>query len=41
MGYTVKETVEFHRWLTGLRDIAGKARILMRIDRLAHGTPSY
>ena len=35
----VNETVEFHRWLTGLRDVAGKARILMRIDWLAQGNP--
>ena len=37
----IEETVEFRRWLAGLRDIAGKARILVRIDRLAHGNPGW
>ena len=35
----VEESPEFQRWLADLRDVAGKARILMRIDRLAHGNP--
>lgn len=26
-------------WLDALKDRAGRARILMRIDRLAHGNP--
>ena len=29
----------FDAWLTGLRDVAGRARILVRIDRLAAGNP--
>jgi len=35
----VEETVSFREWLESLRDVAGKARILQRIDRLAHGNP--
>jgi putative addiction module killer protein len=34
------ETTEVYRdWINGLKDIAGRARIQMRIDRLAHGNP--
>ena len=29
----------FDAWLTGLRDVVGRARILVRIDRLAAGNP--
>ena len=29
----------FDAWLAGLRDVAGRARILVRIDRLAAGNP--
>lgn len=43
MGYTcfehAEQTADFRRWLTALKDPAGKARILMRIDRLIHGNP--
>lgn len=43
MGYTVatlvRQTDEFRDWLDTLDDLAGQARILMRIDRLAHGNP--
>jgi len=43
MGYTlatvVRQTDEFRDWLDALRDVTGRARILMRIDRLAHGNP--
>jgi putative addiction module killer protein len=35
----IEETAEFHQWLAGLRDTVSKARILVRIDRLAHGNP--
>jgi len=35
----VEETVSFREWLESLRDVAGKARILQGIDRLAHGNP--
>ena len=34
---TVRETEEFSRWLKALRDIKAKAKILVRIQRLATG----
>lgn len=41
MGYTshirVEKTDEYRDWLDDLRDQAGRARILMRVDRLIHG----
>jgi len=34
------EMTEVYRdWINGLRDIAGRARIQVRVDRLAHGNP--
>jgi putative addiction module killer protein len=35
----VEKTAEFSRWLDNLKDKAGRARILMRVDRLIHGNP--
>jgi putative addiction module killer protein len=35
----VRETAEFSDWLSALRDTRGKAKILVRIDRLARGNP--
>lgn len=35
----VEKTDEYHDWIDGLRDVAGRARILMRVDRLIHGNP--
>jgi len=35
----VLKTEDFADWLDGLKDRAGRARILVRIDRLAHGNP--
>ena len=35
----VEKTDEYRDWIDGLRDLAGRARILMRVDRLAHGNP--
>ncbi|MCX5949842.1 MAG: type II toxin-antitoxin system RelE/ParE family toxin [Cyanobacteria bacterium] len=29
----------YRAWIDGLRDQAGRARILMRVDRLIHGNP--
>jgi putative addiction module killer protein len=34
-----RETQEFSNWLRALRDQRGKAKILVRIDRLAKGNP--
>jgi putative addiction module killer protein len=35
----LEQTETFSEWLDGLRDVQGKARILVRVDRLAHGNP--
>jgi putative addiction module killer protein len=33
----VEATDEYREWIDGLKDVAGRARILMRVDRLIHG----
>ena len=35
----VEETHEFRRWIDRLTDKEGRARILVRVDRLVHGNP--
>ena len=35
----VEKTDEYRDWLDRLRDQAGRARILVRLDRLIHGNP--
>ncbi len=35
----IRETEEFANWLEGLRDRVGKAKVLVRIQRLARGNP--
>lgn len=35
----VEKTDEYGAWIDGLSDLAGRARILMRVDRLLHGNP--
>jgi putative addiction module killer protein len=35
----VRETAAFQKWMAGLRDRRAKARIAIRIDRLAQGNP--
>ena len=35
----VEATAEFRSWIDALKDRAGRARILVRIDRLVHGDP--
>lgn len=35
----VEETLEYRNWINSLRDVAGKARIQVRVDRLVHGNP--
>lgn len=35
----VEQTDEYRRWIEGLRDRAGRARVLVRVDRLIHGNP--
>ena len=43
MSYTrrmrVEKTDEYRDWIDSLKDMAGRARILMRVDRLIHGNP--
>lgn len=35
----VRRSEAFSEWIDSLRDLAGRARILMRVDRLIHGNP--
>jgi len=35
----VEKTDEYRDWIDNLKDLAGRARILMRVDRLFHGNP--
>lgn len=35
----IEQTDEYRRWIEGLQDRAGRARILVRVDRLIHGNP--
>ena len=35
----VQKTDEYRDWIDSLKDQAGRARVLMRIDRLIHGNP--
>lgn len=35
----VEKTDEYVAWINGLKDLAGRARVLVRVDRLIHGNP--
>jgi putative addiction module killer protein len=35
----VEKTDEYSDWIDALKDVSGRARILMRVDRLIHGNP--
>jgi putative addiction module killer protein len=35
----IRKTEVFARWVDGLRDVRGRARVLARIERLAAGNP--
>jgi putative addiction module killer protein len=35
----VEKTEEYRAWIDGLKDMAARARVLMRVDRLIHGNP--
>lgn len=35
----VEKADEYRDWIDGLKDVSGRARILMRVDRLIHGNP--
>ncbi len=43
MGYNraviVEKTTAYRDWIDSLKDLTGRARILMRVDRLIHGNP--
>ena len=43
MGYNkavlVKVTEVYRDWINSLKDLTGRARIQVRVDRLAHGNP--
>lgn len=35
----VEKTDDYREWIDALKDRAGRARILVRVDRLIHGNP--
>lgn len=35
----VEETLEYRDWMNSLRDVVGRAKIQVRVDRLVHGNP--
>lgn len=35
----VEKTDEYRSWVDGLKDLAGRARVLTSVDRLIHGNP--
>jgi putative addiction module killer protein len=35
----VEMTEHYLEWINGLRDVVGRARIQMRVDRLVYGNP--
>jgi len=35
----VEKTDEYRHWIDNLKDLSGRARILMRVNRLIHGNP--
>ena len=35
----VEKTNEYREWIDNLRDLVGRARVLMRVERLIHGNP--
>ena len=37
--FTVTRTETFESWLSGLKDVRARAKVLARIDRLASGNP--
>src|SRR3990167_4563632 len=39
MDMLVEETAVYRGWINSLKDIAGRARIQVRVDRLVHGNP--
>ena len=39
LGVDIRKTEEFSKWLDGLTDIQARARVMIRIERLAMGNP--
>jgi len=37
--YAIRKTDAYVRWLDGLRDLRGRARVLARVERLLTGNP--
>ena len=37
--FTVRKTEAYAKWLDGLRDVRARARVLVRVERLAAGNP--
>ncbi len=35
----VEQTADYREWLDALKDLAGRARVLMRVDRPVNGNP--
>jgi putative addiction module killer protein len=35
----VVKTDDYREWIDELKDVTGRARVLMRVDRLIHGNP--
>jgi putative addiction module killer protein len=35
----IRKTEEFSKWLDGLNDIQARARVMVRLERLAMGNP--
>jgi putative addiction module killer protein len=35
----VEDAAVYHEWINSLKDLAGRARIQVRVDRLVHGHP--
>ena len=35
----IRETDEFSKWLGTLKDMRARAKVLVRVERLAHGNP--
>ena len=35
----VEMTEVYRKWINGLKDLAGRARVQVRVDRLVHGNP--
>jgi putative component of toxin-antitoxin plasmid stabilization module len=36
----VEKTDKYRDWIDNLKEVVGRARILMRVHRLVHGNPS-